>query len=183
MITILRNLRAVSGSVGPFLAIAVCSGEPLVPRAQIVGVETADARTLVLLIRDDASHPAPIQNVADYLVDDQIPTGIDRFSATLYEKKAGGQNDVFPQVVLHRLYLRLPSPATSPPPPTRLPDHYIVSPPDPFRKPNLANRSFPVILPVLASRPFHPFQIQRHLEGFERSLHHKAHPRLSLFHD
>jgi hypothetical protein len=73
---IARKLRTISRSVGLFLAAVVSVGEPLVPRPEIVGVETADAQTLVLLVRDDASHPVPSQNAADYAVDDQTPTGV-----------------------------------------------------------------------------------------------------------
>lgn len=84
--------------------------EPLVPRAEIVGLESADARTLVLLVRDDASRGAPSQQAADYRVDGRPPARVGRFSATLYEERAEGRNDTFPQVVLHRLYLVLDRP-------------------------------------------------------------------------
>jgi hypothetical protein len=54
MMRITRKLRTISRSVGLFLAAVVSAGEPLVPRPEIVGVETADAHTLVLLVRAGA---------------------------------------------------------------------------------------------------------------------------------
>lgn len=81
--------------------------------AEIVGVETADASTLVLLVRNDGNEETPSQEAARYAVNDRSPVRVGRLSAVIYEEKkgTGGDRD-FPLHLLHRLFLVLQAPLT-----------------------------------------------------------------------
>jgi hypothetical protein len=83
----------------------------LIPERRLVSVETAAPEILFLVFHDHDENALPSQVVGEYSVNGKAPRQVGRFTATLYEERCvDWRAQRYPQLLGHRLYLRLPTP-------------------------------------------------------------------------